>query len=70
MNYTKMHETKLKKELRDDKNKNVRIINLSNIKHGNLDRMINESDKLNRSLEKQFSKPEKLSPVPEKTITD
>ena len=47
-----MHETKLKKELRDDKNKNVRIINLSNIKHGNLDRMINESDKLNRSLEK------------------
>ena len=50
MNYTKMHETKLKKELRDDKNKNVRIINLSNIKHGNLDRMINESDKINRSL--------------------
>jgi hypothetical protein len=48
--YSKMHETKLKKELRQDKN--VRIINLSNIKHGNLDRMINESDKLNRSLEK------------------
>jgi hypothetical protein len=44
----KIHETKLKREPRD-----VKIINLSNIKHGHLDRMINESEKINSALKNQ-----------------
>tara|TARA_B110000285_G_C15104724_1_gene607255 strand:+ start:457 stop:702 length:246 start_codon:yes stop_codon:yes gene_type:complete len=52
-NKRKKSAKKPKKELRD-----VKVINLSNIKHGQLDRMINESEKLNSALkhiEKQGS---------------
>ena len=49
----------MKREPRD-----IKIINLSNIKHGHLDRIINDSEKINSALKNQnleFATPEKNS---------